>query len=57
VFENRVQRRKRWVGHVTRTGEMRNAKKKNLVRKPKGGGHSEDLDVDGSLIVDWILGK
>jgi hypothetical protein len=33
-------------------GEMRNAYK-NLVRKPEGKNHSEDLDVDGRIILEW----
>jgi len=28
-----------------------------LVGKPKEKYHLEDLDVDGKLIVEWILGK
>jgi len=32
---------------------MRNAYRKNL----KGRDHFEDLDVDGSLILEWILEK
>jgi hypothetical protein len=24
---------------------------------PKGRDHSEDLDVDGKIILEWILGK
>jgi hypothetical protein len=23
----------------------------------KGRGHSEDLDIDGKIILEWILGK
>jgi hypothetical protein len=28
-----------------------------LVGKPEGKNHSEDLDVDGKIILKWILGK
>jgi hypothetical protein len=28
-----------------------------LVEKPKGRHHSEDLDVAGKIILEWILGK
>jgi hypothetical protein len=27
------------------------------VRKPKGENHSEDLGVDGRIMLEWILGK
>jgi hypothetical protein len=37
-------------------GEMRNAYK-ILVGKPEGKNHSEDLDVDGRTILEWMLGK
>jgi hypothetical protein len=36
-------------------GEMRNAYK-ILVAKPEGKNHSEDLDVDGRVILKWIFG-
>jgi hypothetical protein len=28
-----------------------------LVRKREGENHSEDLDVDGKVILEWILVK
>jgi hypothetical protein len=28
-----------------------------LVRNLKGRSHSEDLDIDGNIILEWILGK
>jgi hypothetical protein len=43
-------KRMRWAGHVARVGEMRNAFKissENL----KGRDHSEDLGVDGRIIL------
>jgi hypothetical protein len=36
--------------------EMRNVYR-ILVRKMKGRDHSEDLDVDRKIILEWILGK
>jgi hypothetical protein len=44
-------RRMRWAGHVARMGEMRNTYK-ILVRKPGGKIHSEDLGVDGKIILE-----
>jgi hypothetical protein len=35
---------------------MRNAYK-ILVGKPEGENHSEDLCIDGRIILEWILGK
>jgi hypothetical protein len=46
----------RWVGHVARMGEMRNAYKiwsENL----KARDHSEDLGIDGKIILECITGK
>jgi hypothetical protein len=37
-------------------GAIRNAYK-SLVGKPEGKNHSEDLGVDGSIILKFILGK
>jgi hypothetical protein len=37
-------------------GKMRNAYK-ILVGKHEGKNHSEDLGVDGGIILEWILGK
>jgi len=44
------------MGHVECMGDMKNAYK-NLVRKPEKKNHSQDLGVDGSIILKWILGK
>jgi hypothetical protein len=49
-------RRMRWAGHIAHIGEMRNAYN-ILVGKSEGNNHSEDLDVDGKIILEWILGK
>jgi hypothetical protein len=44
------------VGHVARMGEMRSAYKM-LVGNLKGRNHSEDLGVDGRIILELTLGK
>jgi hypothetical protein len=36
--------------------EMRN-EYKILVRKLEGRDHSEDLGVDGKMVLEWVLGK
>jgi hypothetical protein len=41
---------------VIKLRRMRNAYK-ILVGKPNGGDHSEDLGVDWSIILEWMLGK
>jgi hypothetical protein len=44
------------VGHEGRTGETRitsNFGPETL----KGRDHSEDIGVDGKVILEWILGK
>jgi hypothetical protein len=46
----------RWVGRFSRMGLMRNAYK-ILVGKSEAENHSEDLGVDGSIILKWILIK
>jgi hypothetical protein len=42
--------------YVHRQKEKKNAYKM-LVGKPKGRYHSEDLGVDGRIILKWILRK
>jgi hypothetical protein len=49
-------RKRRWTGHVTRMEQMRNAYK-NLTENLKGRGHLEDLDADGWIILEEILGN
>jgi hypothetical protein len=49
-------RKMNWAGNVARIGEIRNAYKiwsENL----KGRDHSEDLGVDGRIILERILRK
>jgi hypothetical protein len=42
--------------YVARIRDMRNAYK-ILVGKPEGRYHSENFDIDGRIISEWILGK
>jgi hypothetical protein len=42
--------------YIARIGEIINADI-SLVGKPEGNIHSEDLDMDGKIILEWILGK
>jgi len=44
------------VGHAARMGDMSSAYK-IFVGKPEGRVHSEDLCVDGRVILEWALGK
>jgi hypothetical protein len=44
----------RWVVHVARTEEMRNAYN-IFVGNPKGTDHLEDKGVDGKIILQWIV--
>jgi hypothetical protein len=50
--------RMRWEGHAACMVDMRNAYK-ILARKPeeKRRHHAEELDADGRIILEWILGK
>jgi hypothetical protein len=51
----------RWAGHIARTGKMRNMYVYIYIifwfENLKGRNHSEDFDVDGRIILEWILGK
>jgi hypothetical protein len=49
-------RRMRSAGHVARMGEKRNAYR-ILVGKPEKRDHKEDQDVDGWLVLKWIIGR
>ena len=49
-------RRMIWAGHVARMGEGRGVHKV-LVGKPDGKNHWGDQDVDGRIILRWILRK
>jgi hypothetical protein len=51
-------RRMRWGGHVMHMEEMRNAYKIS-VGKPAGKrpDHSKEVDLDGRIILKWVLGK
>jgi hypothetical protein len=44
-------RRMMWAGHVAHMVEVRNV----LVGESKGRDHSEDLGVDGRIILKWML--
>jgi hypothetical protein len=47
----------RWAGHVTCIGEKRNAYRVLLVGTPEGKCDVEDLDIDGRIILKWVLQK
>jgi hypothetical protein len=47
-------RRMRRPGHVARTRQMRNAHR-ILFGKPEGKKNSEDVSIDGRIILEWIL--
>ena len=49
-------RRMRWVGHVTRMEEGRGVHKV-LMGKADGKNHWRDQDIDGKIILRWILRK
>jgi hypothetical protein len=44
----------RWPVHVAHMGEIRNAYK-ILVGNLKGRDHSEDLGVEATIILEWML--
>jgi hypothetical protein len=46
----------RWTGHRALMGKIRNTYK-IVIEKMKGRDHSEDLDVDGKRILEYILRK
>jgi hypothetical protein len=49
-------RRVRWTGHEARMVEMRD-EKVFWLENLKGRDQSEDLDVDGGIRLQWMLGK
>jgi hypothetical protein len=46
----------RWAGHLTRMEGMRNDTE-FWSEYVMGTDHAEDLDVDGRIILKWILEK
>jgi hypothetical protein len=46
----------RWPRNAALMGQMMNAYK-ILVENLKGRDHSKDMDVDGGIILEWILRK
>jgi hypothetical protein len=49
-------RRMRCAGHVARMGQMRNAYKISVGKRVRKR-HLEDIGVDGTIILQWILGN
>jgi hypothetical protein len=45
-----------WARYVVRIEEMINAYD-ILVGKSGGRNHSEDLGVDGKILLEWIIGR
>jgi hypothetical protein len=43
------------VLYVARIGEMRNAYRTSVKRNQKENDYFGDIDVDGSVILKWIL--
>jgi hypothetical protein len=52
---NKGRLRRRWAGHVTRMGEMRNTQ--FWLKSLKRGDHLDDLRVDRRIILKPILNK
>jgi hypothetical protein len=46
-------RRIKWAGNIARVGDTRNAHK-ILVGKSEKRNHSEDLGIDGKIILEWL---
>jgi hypothetical protein len=49
-------RRMRWTGHVAHMGEKRNACRV-LAGEFQGKSCYENLDVDGRIVLKWMLEK
>jgi hypothetical protein len=49
-------RRIGWAGHVA-SMDRREFCTKFLLESLRGRDHSKDVDVDGSILLKWILGK
>jgi hypothetical protein len=45
-----------WAGHVEHIRTMKNVQRIS-VGKPDGSDYTDDLSVDESIILNWILGK
>jgi hypothetical protein len=43
------------MGRACSMHDMRNPY--NILVRKRGGYNSEDLDMDGKIILEWILGK
>jgi hypothetical protein len=50
-----ISRRMRWACYVAHMGAMKNAY--IWVGKSEGKDHSQVLDLDGRIILEWILKK
>jgi hypothetical protein len=48
-------RRIMWAGLVALWGGERRRASMNLVVKPEGKRHLENLNIDGSLVLKWIV--
>jgi hypothetical protein len=46
----------KWVGNVARMTKTRNVHS-ILDGESEGKNHSEDLEVEGNIILEWVLGK
>jgi hypothetical protein len=46
----------KWAMHVACVGELRNHTK-FLFANPEGKNHSEDVGVDGIILLEWIVEK
>ncbi|KAJ4450621.1 hypothetical protein ANN_02049 [Periplaneta americana] len=53
IIRNIKSRRLRWVGHVARMGESRNAYRV-LVGRPEGKRPLGGRDINGKIILKWI---